>query len=355
MDLIGAPDGWKQRYEHRLQAIQQARLAAIVPFPQFNKFPKELRDPRHVGFQEPVDLVDFERYEKEMQQMVFPKHYHTPNPAALSVCHESRAIALTKYRLCFGTPNVYADLEIDILYLGPWYTLKLDDMWEWTHMAGVSHPALTYMLHPAVKADLKKVQRIGIKYLEGWQEYDDILGDFHKGDGSRLRQQLRAFKSLKEVLLSCDYDGDGGSSLMFQPPGHIIVENWDVQLKPPNYEDEDRDPYDDLPRQRSKNVLAAFKSKHLTAKEKKDGIPDVKLVAFKRVPNVPEHGPERRIVKGYPSEDDSSEYGESEDEESEDEEPEDGESGDGESEDGESGDEESEDGESEDEESEKCF
>lgn len=309
MDFILAPKGWRQRYERSLQAVQKTRLAAIVPFPKFNKFPKEIRqliwkeslpgprticpgDPRYFKIQNPPDIADFERYQNEMKQMVFPKHYHTPNPSALRVCRESREIALTRYRLCFGTPNVYANLEIDILYFGPWYTLDLDEMWEWIQRAGDAHPFVTYTLNPAVKADLEKVQRIGIKYLEGWQEYDDTHGEFHKGNGWSLRRQLRAFKSLKEVLLSYDFDGDGGSPF-FQLPGQIIVDNWDVHLEPPNYEDwdesedEDLDPYDDLPRQRSENVLASFKGV-ITAKDGEHDIPEVKLVAFKHVPDVPD-------------------------------------------------------------------
>ena len=34
-----------------------------------------------------------------------------PNPAQLFVCTESRAVALKRYKLVFGTGNVYADSE----------------------------------------------------------------------------------------------------------------------------------------------------------------------------------------------------------------------------------------------------
>jgi hypothetical protein len=81
-------------------------------------------------------------------------------------------------------------------------------------------------------------------------QYAFFLVSHTDRDGSSLRRQLRAFKSLKEVLLS--HDGYDGGPYM-QQPGQTIVEDWDVQLEPPNYEDwdesedEDFDPYDDLP------------------------------------------------------------------------------------------------------------
>jgi hypothetical protein len=49
--------------------------------------------------------------------LYFPMNHHTPNPAALSVCRESRKIALQRYRWCFRTPNVYTDLKPDIIFL----------------------------------------------------------------------------------------------------------------------------------------------------------------------------------------------------------------------------------------------
>jgi hypothetical protein len=51
---------------------------------------------------------------------------------------------------------------------------------------------------------------VGIKYIEGWQEYDDNYGEFRKGGGDGLRRQLTKFKSLREVLLS-----DGDSEILF--------------------------------------------------------------------------------------------------------------------------------------------
>jgi hypothetical protein len=105
MELIAppatpSPSGWKRDYERALKALQEARLAAIVPFLKFNEFPKELRqliwkhslprprticpgDPRDPKIQDPPDSDDFERYQNELTQMVFPKEHHTPTPQRL--------------------------------------------------------------------------------------------------------------------------------------------------------------------------------------------------------------------------------------------------------------------------------
>jgi hypothetical protein len=56
---------------------------------------------------------------RDTDMLFFHRDDNHPNPTALSVCRESRAIALKKYRLCFGTPNIYANLSgRDILYFG---------------------------------------------------------------------------------------------------------------------------------------------------------------------------------------------------------------------------------------------
>jgi hypothetical protein len=102
--------------------------------------------------------------------------------------------------------NVYADLSIDILYFGPWHNFDLGRFWSWVFGDTWERQAS----NPPVKADLESVQRVGIKYIEGWQEYDDTYGEFRKVGGDGLRRQLAKFKSLREVLLS-----DGDSEILF--------------------------------------------------------------------------------------------------------------------------------------------
>jgi hypothetical protein len=53
-------------------------------------------------------------------KLSFPKLHHAPNPAALSVCKESREVALNYYRLAFNTPNVYFDLTRTFYSLDHW-------------------------------------------------------------------------------------------------------------------------------------------------------------------------------------------------------------------------------------------
>ncbi|CAG8981275.1 hypothetical protein HYALB_00003873 [Hymenoscyphus albidus] len=56
----------------------------------------------------------------EAHDISFSRIENHPAPPALFVCHESRQIALTRYRLVFGHPNQFADLPGgDILYFSP--------------------------------------------------------------------------------------------------------------------------------------------------------------------------------------------------------------------------------------------
>jgi hypothetical protein len=126
-------------YDRRFKVHNERRIAEIVPFPWFNNLPYDIR--HHIWksiLPGPRALCPCFKWKRlvtlDSTALFFPKTYHTPNPAALSVCRESRRIALKRYRLCFGTPNVYADLEIDILYFGPWELLSEDGwegFWEW--------------------------------------------------------------------------------------------------------------------------------------------------------------------------------------------------------------------------------
>ncbi|KUJ24527.1 uncharacterized protein LY89DRAFT_727551 [Mollisia scopiformis] len=145
---------------------------------------------------------------RDYRKLFFPGKHQAPNPAALSVCRESRQIALQWYRLCFGTQNIYADLNIDILFFGPWDVTDFGTFWEWDEYKSGGPGGLTNIIHktlqPEVAADLKKVQRLAYRYLDGWAEYDDTHGEetHMNGGGDELRKQLGRFESLKEVLLS---------------------------------------------------------------------------------------------------------------------------------------------------------
>jgi 2EXR family len=147
---IWGPEGRKLDYERRLEVYRKERLAEIVPILEFKKFPKDIRlviweqslpGPRTIcpghaprplplvspsgsvsldGGEPSNDASDPGASESSLRKLYFPKSHHTSNPAALAVCRESRYIVLQHYKSCFGSPNVYADLNIDILYFIPW-------------------------------------------------------------------------------------------------------------------------------------------------------------------------------------------------------------------------------------------
>jgi hypothetical protein len=304
-------DGWREDYEQKLKAHQEAKLAAISPFMPFNEFPADIRyiiwkyslpgprticpgNPR-IPDREAKDMRDHERYVKERKQLVFPKDHHAPNPAALSVCRESRHIALQKYRLCFGTPNAYADFEIDIFYFGPWYILDLVGFWSWTvcmePFVEFTQEFAIETHNAAVKTDLELVQRVGIKHKEGRQEYDDFIDSprypIARG-GYGLRRDLRGFKSLKEVLLS---DGSCNENFRHWEPGHTVVSDFDVKLEEPDWDnmsdDDSCDSFEEQLRQRSERVFSDFRTKNLTAEEEEHGVPEIKLVTFEQIPDIP--------------------------------------------------------------------
>lgn len=291
-------DERKKEYDSKLQAVQAARLAAIVPFTPFKEFPSDIRyiiwklslpGPRTICPGNPPlpktwksstpNVKEEERYQSDLRALYFPKEHHSPNPAALSVCRESRDIALKTYRLCFGTPNVYADLKIDILYFGPWYFFDMSKFLRWRWYSRYAPGPQTF--DPPVKADLELVQRVGINYAKGWRAYEEFGGD-------RLRKQLVNLKSLREVLLN---DGTGMEDSLFWEPGQTVVKKYDVKLQAridPMYDDWYIGTYADQLRRASEKVLPEFRYRDLSAKEKEFGIPEVKLASFGRVPHMPE-------------------------------------------------------------------
>lgn len=88
------------------------------------------------------------------------------NPAVLSVCRESRAIALKHCRLCFGTTNVYADLSLDVLYFGHhWYDNigePGNNLLKWCKWSVGSGRELEHELEINIKADLEQIAHVAI-------------------------------------------------------------------------------------------------------------------------------------------------------------------------------------------------
>lgn len=244
--------------------------------------------------------------EAQKKGPTFPKNHHTPNPAALSVCQESREVALTKYQLCFGTPNVYMNFAIDVFFFGAWHPFEMSGFWKRKLRRTADEIWVSEsLLDPVVKMDLEKVQRIGICHGtigatdEGWSQYSQVLGDDNYdedslNDGAGLRQALWNFKSLREVLLDEGDDGAGGKyGYLEDPVGQVVIEDWDVKLEEPDYDNFDSDDekhynaWDDLPRQQWESVRDSFQDERLTDEERKRGIPEIKAASYNRIPITP--------------------------------------------------------------------
>lgn len=97
-----------------------------------------------------------DRTEGGEEVLTFPKRHQPPNPLALSVCRESREVALRKYRLCFGTTNVYANLDTDIIFFSP-YPREITEF-------GDLHKG---RFRSEVVDDVEKIQRLGFKMTDG--------------------------------------------------------------------------------------------------------------------------------------------------------------------------------------------
>lgn len=320
--LMKAKDEAKTKildYDRRLKAHNERRMAGIVPFPWFNKLPYDIRHqiwehslpgPRALCLGSiPSVKVGRHLVMTDSTDLLFPKAHFTPNPAALSVCQESRRIALKRYRLCFGSPNVYANLEIGILYFGVWEKAShfgWESFWEWPRRKeGPDHEEEyeNITLRPDVVADLEQVKRLAYKYFDGWADYDNTDLRGRRRGGDQLRRDLAGFKGLKEVLLT--YGPIEGEYDEPCEPGQTIFEDYKNNLEQELNEVVEVDDWeaacDDcrqrwfasrnsmMLRKRAARILPEFRRKNLTPDEKERGIPEVKVATVKRIPNVPEY------------------------------------------------------------------
>jgi hypothetical protein len=190
----------------------------------------------------------------------------------LSVCRESRSVALKKFKLCLGTPNVYADFSGgDILYFGPLWGNhgrvlgrfgQLSEVWS----------------NPALVSEIKQISRVALRNTI-WRFYSS------PEDGNRNGHSLRydvhySFPNLKELFL---INGGPGSDFA-KTPGHIVFEERpDLYIRNPpttcdwrvyGFAYDVREKFMMLDYEPDKRVWF-------------DGIPEVKLVAEKRTPNIP--------------------------------------------------------------------
>lgn len=353
------PPGRNPEYERQLEIYRKKRLDCIEIIPYFNTLPPEIRikiwefslpGPRMLcpGYPQdsekdkymrrrgladgpflppdPPDPTDRAKYTQTC--LFFPKDHQAPKPAALDVCRESRYIALQRYRLCFGTTNIYADLDTDILYFGPSYKGLLGNggkLWGW-----IEPEISDNLIYPSseVVADLQRVKRLGYKHTNGWVAYDEFPRpqDYHSGNGHLLRKELAPFKSLEELLLN--YAPEDLSS--YEEPGRVTFEylrGWRVEPPPRTVHqrsDQDNVPpflNSDSPQQHSNQrtdnssrgptvaetsshagishdmdsflktlisrTIFSFKMRFIKPSERERPIPAVNPIVVRRVPNIP--------------------------------------------------------------------
>ncbi|CZR58348.1 uncharacterized protein PAC_08240 [Phialocephala subalpina] len=216
-------------------------------------------------------------------RLLFPKEDNPPNPAALSTCRESRAVALKRYRLCFGAPNLYADLPGgDILHFGvhwefcEWVFRDGGVLLNWVEKDGDSHSCdpLTedfgdYVddnswkrcaLSAPVVADLKVVKHIAIRE-QIWQEYSQRITWYSGLNGCDLRIYFEELPTLETVMLV--HGGREDITGFYTTPGHNEIEDKLSHLYPP------------------------FRETGLSKTEEAEGVPEIKVVKANRMPRIP--------------------------------------------------------------------
>ena len=144
----------------------------------------------------------------------FSRVYGWRNPAALKTCRESRTVALRRYRLAFGTPNVYFDFEGgDILYWGPECKtgIFLGQGWQWDERTVLQQEEeaqwVFESLSDEVRRDLESVRHLAIS-RERWdcpwyrRSYSfNSPRSTHVAKGDVLRKKLRKFKAVERISL----------------------------------------------------------------------------------------------------------------------------------------------------------
>lgn len=242
-------------------------------FPQFSKLPVEIQEYIwQYSLPGPRILASGHTRSDGPNGLYFPKIDHTPNPAALQTCQLSRKIALKRYRLAFGTNNIYADLEGgDIFYIGPWdrsYQIDAENLWACVEPE--KEPAATIL------ADLKKVTHLLLPHSFDYYVHRYPLVGYR--ENPQLRRDLALFKSLKTVSLCC-----GGTDYRNRdsPSGQTYVEYDMRRFKPMNADDH----WSWYP----KEVMLAIKShffKNPTEEEIARGIPECQLVEVHRIQDI---------------------------------------------------------------------
>jgi hypothetical protein len=310
------PRGRRAKYESDLEKLKQRARAKIAPFPHFPELPAEIRDYIwDLSLPGPRVLVSQKHFQSE-DKLHFPKTLRAPNPVALMVCRESRAVALSLYKLCFGTHDIYADLPGgDILYFASTQdTETLDDIWSWTVREAKERKGRIVVGEPVCKAlsisvwkDLEAVKHVALGHVL-WSRYDESQYIQDAGrNGVLLRKHLAKFKSLERVSLNMNHKADPvlyghlqiGDPFFEKPPfDHGIPpdsESSSCGLRHNmTYQEWKRGRKEILGNYRAVRVLRQFDLSDLTPAEIENGLPQVRLVDIKKVLDVPHRVIEKR-------------------------------------------------------------
>jgi hypothetical protein len=145
------------------------------------------------------------------------------NPAALSICRESREVALKHYRLCFGTTNLYADLSLDALYFGEdWWDQIFGsgapgdgNLFKWHVRSGLQNRLPNQEYKDNVNASLQQATHLA--FLSNfWSRF----GNLHRS-GAALRADAKAvFQKLTQLSLVTRQERDSYGS-----PGSVEFMN----------------------------------------------------------------------------------------------------------------------------------
>jgi 2EXR family/SAP domain len=294
-DYVISPEGVRERYHRRLTIVKEAAMEAIVPFPQFSRLPVEIRlmiwkyslpGPRVLT----VTKINIPRPDK----LHFREDDNPPNPGMLSVCRESRSVALERFKLCLRTPNVYADFSGgDILYFGP----------NWGD--GYGGFLLEGFRNPELLSDIRQTSRVALSN-KIWRKFSKP--EYMSRDGRSLRFHVhRIFPNLKELfLIKGGPDYDLGSEFA-KTPGHIVFEERpDLYIRSPpttwdwaayGFAYDVREKFMMLDKEPDEKVWFAG-IPEVKGIPEINGIPEVKIVIEKRIPNIP--GDDWERDKGEP-------------------------------------------------------
>jgi hypothetical protein len=128
-------------------------------------------------------------------------------------------VALRRYRLAFGTPNVYFDFAGgDILYFGPECTdgRILDPEWKWwrrwINLPFGERPTAMAWWSEAVVRDLESVRHLALARevwtnpRENWALFTYKFSAYDHAHGDLLRNRLRKFKGVEKVFLEHGFE-----------------------------------------------------------------------------------------------------------------------------------------------------